>query len=148
MLQKTTHPLRCDARGLGLLLALQPLALILGTNTAQADPLSPVYEHTIGIPAGTATTACVKVADRGEQCSEVAGDKVTFRIAATEKNVSVGRGDPVTSTDCTLMAETILLTLGPEAETESHVVVTMDGTNPPIEETITATPGRAVTCLG
>jgi hypothetical protein len=52
MLKKTTHPFMCDAKGFGLLLALQPLALILATNTAQADPLNAVYEHTIGIPAG------------------------------------------------------------------------------------------------
>lgn len=60
MLKKTTHPRLCDTKGFGLLLALQPLALILGTTTAQADPLTlpltPVYEHTIGIPAGSTET--------------------------------------------------------------------------------------------
>jgi LuxR family transcriptional regulator, maltose regulon positive regulatory protein len=42
------------------------------------------------------------------------------------------KGDPVASVDCNLMAETILLSLGP-AETESKVVIAMDGTNSPIE---------------
>jgi hypothetical protein len=40
MLKKTTHPLMCGPKSLGFLLALQPIALFLGTNTAQGDPLT------------------------------------------------------------------------------------------------------------
>ncbi len=146
MLKKTTHPLMCGPKSLGFLLALQPLALFLGINTAQGDPLTPVFEHTVALP--DAAQACVNVAGV-KQCAEVMESKVTFRFAANAP-LKIEREHTVASMECRV-AKTVILTLEAGAEPESTVEITMDGTNPLIKLPVTARAGdsglRAEICV-
>lgn len=78
-LNKTTRPLLYGAMGSGIILALLPLALVLGTSPAQAT----TQTITQSFSAPVATPAKVRVAVNGEaKCSPVV-DQVDQVVTAT-----------------------------------------------------------------
>jgi hypothetical protein len=58
-LNKTTRPLLYGAMGSGIMLALLPLALVLGTSPAQA--ITPTITQSFSVPIHTPAKVCVAV---------------------------------------------------------------------------------------
>ena len=75
-LNKTTRPLLYGAMGSGIILALLPLALVLGTSPAQA--ITPTITQSFSVPIQTPAKVCVAV--NGEaKCSPVVDQVVTAK---------------------------------------------------------------------
>ena len=67
-LNKTTRPLLYGAMGSGIILALLPLALVLGTSPAQA--ITPTITQSFSVPIQTPAKVCVAVSGEAK-CSPV-----------------------------------------------------------------------------
>lgn len=91
---KTTRPLLYSAIGSGILLALPPFALVLGTSPAQATTraITQSFSAAVGIPAR------VRVALNGEaKCLPVVDQIVTATTSATiseSESLHVADGAP------------------------------------------------------
>jgi hypothetical protein len=134
-LNKTTRPLLYDAMGSGIILALLPLALVLGTSPAQAM----THTVTFSVPITITTPAQACVAVNGERkCSPVVDQVVVATISATlseAESLYVTDGAP-SFTNCDLLAKTVAF--GMQADDTARITVT--GTSPPIDQTISSGP--------
>lgn len=136
-LNKTTRPLLYGTMGPGveLTLALLPLALVLGTSPAQA--MTHTVTFSVPITITTPVQACVAI--NGERkCSPVVDQVIVATMNATlseGESLYVADGAP-SFTNCDLLAKTVAFGM----QTNDTARVTVTGTSPPIDQTISSGP--------
>jgi hypothetical protein len=134
-LNKTTRPLLYGAMGSGIIPALLPLALALGTSAAQATQVTRTVSFSV--PIHTPAEVCVAV-NREPKCSPVVDQVVTTTLSATlSETENLQATDGASSfTDCDLLAKTVSLDL----EANGTASITVTGVSPPINQTISSGP--------